>query len=212
MPRIPVDYTKTIIYKISRYDEEDPANIYIGHTTDFYNRKSDHKRFCNNPDTNKYNFKIYQYIRNNGGWDNFNMLEIEKYPCADGNEARAREEQIRVELGAKLNSIRAFITGDKNEYHKEQVKIYYENNKEKVAGWVRIYSENNKEKVAERRKEYYENNKEKIAERGRIYRESNKDYYKNYRENNKEKIAERMRIYRESNKEKLANMTQTATL
>jgi hypothetical protein len=74
------------------------------------------------------------------------MLEIEKYPCSDGDEARAREEEVRVELGAKLNSIRAFITGDKNEYHKEQVKIYYENNKEKVSEKAKIYYENNKKR------------------------------------------------------------------
>jgi hypothetical protein len=139
MPRIPVDYTKTIIYKITKYGEEDPLNIYIGHTTDFSNRKSDHKRFCNKTDTNKYNYKIYQYIRSNGGWDNFNMLEIEKYPCTDGNEARAREEQVRVELGARLNSIKAYRT---TEQKKDYNKNYYENNKD----YHKNYYENNKER------------------------------------------------------------------
>ena len=30
-------------------------------------------------------------IRKNGGWENWCMIEIEKYPCNDKNEAKARE-------------------------------------------------------------------------------------------------------------------------
>ena len=30
-------------------------------------------------------------IRENGDWNNWSMIEIEKYPCNDDNEARARE-------------------------------------------------------------------------------------------------------------------------
>jgi hypothetical protein len=161
MPRIPVDYTKTIIYKIAKYGETDLLNIYIGHTTDFTTRKSDHKRCCNNPNSKKYNFKVYKYIRDNGGWDNFNMLEIMKYPCTDGNEARAKEEQIRVELGAKLNSNRALITGDKKEYQKEK----YNDNKEK-----------NKEKHKEQKEQ-----KEQQKEDKRILKEQQKEQRKEQR-------------------------------
>ena len=45
MSRTPINYSKTIIYKIAKYDEEDPVNIYIGHTTDFACRKGDHSGF-----------------------------------------------------------------------------------------------------------------------------------------------------------------------
>ncbi len=220
MPRTPIDYTKTIIYKITKYDEEDVTNIYIGHTTDFTTRKSDHKRFCYASHTNKYNYKIYQYIRNNGGWDNFNMIEIEKYPCTDGNEARAREEQVRVELGAKLNSISAYRTTEyKREYDKEHQQIYRENNKQDLKDKAKIYRENNKDKLTEKanifrennkdyNKIYYENNKDKISEKATIYRENNKDKIadmkKIYRENNKDKLVDTKKIYRENNKDKIA--------
>ena len=41
MPRIAIDYTNTIIYKIQHKDKEEL--IYVGHTTDFTKRKSAHK-------------------------------------------------------------------------------------------------------------------------------------------------------------------------
>ena len=58
-------------------------NLFIGSTTDFVKRKYSHKISCNNEKDKAYNHKKYQYIRDNGGWNCFNMNEIEKYPCND---------------------------------------------------------------------------------------------------------------------------------
>ena len=91
MPRTPIDFSKTIIYKIVHKEDPDNHEIYVGHTTDFTNRKRCHKKTCNNQN-DRHHLKVYQYIRENGGWDDFIMLEIEKYPCNDANEARAREQ------------------------------------------------------------------------------------------------------------------------
>jgi hypothetical protein len=146
MPRIPIDYANTIIYKIVHQEDYDNANVYIGSTTDFRMRKTTHKYSCNNENDKNYNQKKYQYIRENGGWDCFNMVEIEKYPCNDGNEAKAREEYWRCYFNANLNSIKAFII--KEERH-EQQKI-------KMNEWI----ENNKEYLTIYRKEWYNNNKE----------------------------------------------------
>ena len=92
MPRTPIDYSKTIIYKLVHKEDYDNANIYIGNTTDFRKRKNSHNKSCNTEKDKKYNKKKYQYIREKGGWDCFNMIEIENFPCYDGNEARARKE------------------------------------------------------------------------------------------------------------------------
>ena len=81
----------------------------------------------------------------------------------------------------------------------EQMKSYYEANKEKK----KSYYEANKEKILENKKFYREANKEKIAEWQKSYNEANKEQRKAYREVNKEKIAERMKSYNEVNKEKL---------
>jgi hypothetical protein len=119
MPRTPIDYSKTLIYKLVKNDDYDNANVYVGSTTDFTRRKSEHKTSCNNEKHKEYNDKKYQYIRENGGWNEWLMIEIEKYPCNDGNETRTREEYWRSHFNAKLNTFRAYIP---EEERKEQMK------------------------------------------------------------------------------------------
>ena len=55
-------------------------DIYIGCTSNFNNRKYEHKGSVNNPNKESYNTKKAQFIRDNGGWDNWKMspLEIKK--------------------------------------------------------------------------------------------------------------------------------------
>ena len=151
MPRTPIDYSKTIIYKLVKNDDYDNANVYIGSTTDFRKRKNNHKRSCNNEKHKEYNSKKYQYIRENGRWNEWNMIEIEKFACNDGNEARAREEYWRCHFNAQLNTKRSYIT--------EVERI--ERDKEKRLE----YNERNKEKRLEYQKEYFKQNKDKINEK-----------------------------------------------
>lgn len=158
MPRLPVDYSKTLIYKLVHKEDYDNANVYIGSTTDFRKRKNTHKSNCCNEKSKVYDEKKYQYIRANGGWENWNMIEVEKYPCNDGNEARAREEYWRAFFNANLNSIKAFIT-------EEQRKEYYEQHNEQIKEYMKEYKEQNKDKIKEQNKKYYEQNKNKIIER-----------------------------------------------
>ena len=67
MPKIQIDYVKTNIYKIVHKEEPDNYESYVGHTTDFRDRKSSHKRRCEDPNNDKNHLKEYQYIRENGG-------------------------------------------------------------------------------------------------------------------------------------------------
>jgi hypothetical protein len=90
MPKKPMDFSRTIVYQICCKDLL-VTYKYVGHTTDFTKRKSHHKSSCNISTCKGYNLKVYQTIRDNGGWDNWEMIEIEKYPCNDANEATARE-------------------------------------------------------------------------------------------------------------------------
>jgi|688.fasta_scaffold416565_2 hypothetical protein len=90
MPKTTIDYSKTVIYKIVCKDLS-VEETYIGNTTDFRRRKSEHKNRCQNSNGKDYHENKYEFIRNNGGWDNWEMIEVEKYPCNDGNEARQRE-------------------------------------------------------------------------------------------------------------------------
>ena len=156
MPKLPIDHANTIIYKLVKNDDYENANIYIGSTTDYIRRKNKHKSDCNCVTSKGYNDKKYQYIRENGGWEEWNMIEVEKFPCNDGNEARAREEYWRCHFNSQLNSIRAYRT---DEQKKEHTKLYYENNKEKKLEYQKAYYENNKENRIEYQRNYNKKNK-----------------------------------------------------
>jgi len=99
MPKDDIDYSKTIIYKIICNDKI-INDVYVGHTTNFSKRKYLHKYACANLD-NK--LKIYDTIRENGGWDNWNMIEIAIYNCKNKTEARIKEQQHYEEIKTNLN-------------------------------------------------------------------------------------------------------------
>lgn len=115
MPRKPMDYSKTIIYKLVCNDLN-ITDIYIGHTTEFRRRKNEHKSRCCNPTSLAYNFYKYQFIREHGGWDNWSMILIENYPCINKLEAEKRERYWIEELNATLNA--SIPCRSKHEWHK----------------------------------------------------------------------------------------------
>ena len=118
MPRKAIDYKKVIIYKLV-CDDLSVKDLYVGHTTDFTNRKKRHKQCCLNSNNSKHNYKVYKMIRENGDWNNWSMIEIEKYPCNDDNEARARERFWYEELQATMNTLRPKINfGERTQYKK----------------------------------------------------------------------------------------------
>jgi hypothetical protein len=105
MPKDNIDYSNTIIYKIYCKDKT-ITDIYVGHTTNYIQRKYQHKLACNNF---KEDFKIYKTIRENGGWNNWDMVEIAKYNCKDSTAARIKEQEHYELLNATLNSVPPYI-------------------------------------------------------------------------------------------------------
>ena len=99
MTKTKINHQNTEIYKIVCNDPE-VKDLYVGSTTNFVQRKYQHKNSVNNT---KNNLKIYKIIRDNGGWKNWKMILVEKYPCSSKREAGAREEKIRIKLQAKMN-------------------------------------------------------------------------------------------------------------
>ena len=172
MPKLPIDHSNTIIYKLVHKEDYDNVNIYIGSTTDFIRRKNSHKSNCCNEKSKEYNEKKYQYIRGNGDWGDWNMIEVEKFPCNDKREAEAREEYWRCHFNSQLNIRRAYTTVEqKKQYGIEYYKEYYEKNKDKYLE----YNENNKDKISERKKQYYETHKDKILEKMKQYNYNKKN-------------------------------------
>ena len=137
-------YDKSIIYKIKHNEDYDDNNIYVGSTSNFKNRKYQHNKACNNEKSIGYNLPVYQYIRNNGGWDEWVMIPIEQYICNNKDELVIRERYYIDLLRPTLNIVKPGRT----------MKEYYEDNKEKIAEINKKYRETNKEKIAEYSKEY----------------------------------------------------------
>ena len=163
------DYSKTMIYKINC---KNPAikETYGGHTVDFTNRKKCHKSNCNNPNSIGYNTYVYEFIRGNGNWDNWEMIEIYKFPCNNHQEAIKEEQNFIDKNKCELNTFKAFITEEqKKENLKQNTKDYYEKNKAKMIEYKKKWHEDNKKRTHERRKEtwqeYYEKNKTTISEK-----------------------------------------------
>ena len=154
MPRKVIDYSKTLIYKLVHKDDFENANIYIGSTTDFRKRKWTHKTNCNNPNNICYNLKVYQSIRSNEGWENWVMIEVEKYPCMDKREADGRERYWLEYYKSKLNML---IPGRTHKEYAYDNRIY-------LAGKTREYVENIKINgdIKQFHKEHYHKYKEKI--------------------------------------------------
>jgi len=112
-----IDYSSTIIYKITCKDEL-VKDVYVGHTTDFVKRKYSHKQDSINGKS-----KVYEVIRANGGWDNWQMEIINFFNCKDLSEAKQREQEYFILLSANLNSVEPFPVreGKKKKIVKESV-------------------------------------------------------------------------------------------
>jgi len=136
------NYNNSVIYKIFCRENE-ITDIYIGSTINFNKRKNLHKKDCKNK-----NIKLYNFIRENGGWDNWNIEVIENYVALDKQELCKRERYYYDLLKPSLNMCLPYRTEVERckKYHKEYCKKYYEKNKEKFKENKKKYYENNKEK------------------------------------------------------------------
>ena len=124
MPKEIIDYSKTIIYKIVCNDLN-IKDVYVGHTTSFIKRKQQHKKCCLNKDNlphRNYNSKVYRFMRDHGGWENFSMIEIEKFPCNDKQEATKQERYWYETLNAQLNTRNP--NRNNREYREDKKEIF----------------------------------------------------------------------------------------
>ena len=151
------------IYKFCCIDETMCDKLYAGHSKNLNTRKRVHKNRCNNVNSNYYTDKVYQTIREFGGWNNWKMVEIEA--CDETintkRQAEKREQYWIDKLGASLNTNRAFKT--KQDKSDDNKKIYQENKEEIKAKQNKAYWEDPK-KDNEKCKKYRENNPDKVAE------------------------------------------------
>ena len=150
MPKTPIDYSVTPI-SFYHFVCNDPeiTSTYVGHTTNFRKRKNQHKSACN-VSIEKNNIKLYETMRNNGGFENWKMIELEKKICVDKRDAERFEQEWIDKLQSKLNMIKAF----RGENQKEADHNYYIENKEKRIEYQLNYYQEHKDEIIEKTKAY----------------------------------------------------------
>jgi hypothetical protein len=176
-------FHNTKIYKIACIDET-ITEFYIGSTIQSISKRfALHKSACNNPQDLR---RLYVFIREHGGIDNWNIIKLEDYPCNTDSEKRLRERLYYEILEPTLNSERPylFITErqiENIEYqriihsdpilyntHLEKMKKYYTLNADQIKSKSLIYYHQNKDKRNEYGKQYRLKNQEEIRQRDRL--------------------------------------------
>lgn len=158
-------------------------DFYIGSTDNMRIRKSKHKHHCNNEVGKSYNLRVYQHIRANGGWQNWDLIEVEMLEYDRKPELYARERYHLELLGATLNSLvpnrtQAEYREDNKEHIKQQQAEWYQNNAEHIKQQKKQYHEDNAEQIKQRHKQYYQNNTEQIKQQQAEYRIDNVEHIK----------------------------------
>lgn len=170
------NFNNSIIYKLC-CKNTDITDIYVGSTTNFLNRQQAHKYQCNTPYAKDYNLRLYTFIRDNGGWDNWDMVQLKSFKCNNKQELIQAERDTYEELNPTLN------TNVPNRNFKE----YYTQNLDYVKLLFKNYYSANREKIVEQKKQYNRDNKERIKayEQTDEFKERRRIYMREYRKRRK---------------------------
>ena len=170
------DFAKSVIYHIRHMESKEV--IYVGSTTNFFIRKAKHK-YLWNKEGNHFTFPIYCHIRDNGGFNCFEVIPIKSLKLENKTQLLIAE-QVEIDKHQTLvNRNKAHITiEEQKKYQKQYLKQYREEFKEEL-----------KQNKKQHDKKYREANKAEINEKAKNYREANKEQIKEKRKKYlKEKI------------------------
>ena len=153
-----VNYNNSFIYKLCCKDTN-IKDIYIGSTASFANRKYSHRQGVTNSNHKAYHLYVYEFIRENGSWDNWEIVKIENVNCETKNELFKKEREWYNKLNPSLNTQVPCRTLP--EYRKDKSKEMQE--------FTRDWRKKNPEKAKAIRSRYYEKNRESILEKNKKY-------------------------------------------
>ena len=184
---MPTDYSKGKIYKII---SPSTGLTYYGSTVESLSRRmSKHRSKFKTDKGNKAAFKVLSC-------DDAKIFLVEKYPCNDVEELRAREGWYQ----QNFECVNGRIAG-------RTIKQWRQDNKQVIAKRQKQYKEDNKEAIAKYQKQYYGDNKQALSKYKKQYRQENREALakknKQYRRENREALAKQKKQYRQENKEAL---------
>ena len=197
MPKKPINYANCMFYRLVCRDPT-VKEVYVGHTTDESNRRRKHKNDCTNEKGAKYNFFVYRFIRDHGGFDNWQMLVEEKLAVADDVAARLRERYWCEHFNATLNSnvpgrTRVEYRADHREEikitdaayrteHREEIKItdaaYYAEHRDEIKITGAAYYAEHRDEIKITKAAYHVAHREKHNQQSAAWAEANTDHLK----------------------------------
>ena len=133
-----------MIFCKNYFEEDGCESYYIGHSKNMKMRKELHKSCSKNPNSEKYPYPIYKIIRENGGWDNWYVIELEEFECFSEKEASIKENEYIKIFEPDMNDRKAYISSEElKNLHKHYEKINKEKRKIQKA---KYYIENKEHK------------------------------------------------------------------
>lgn len=150
-------FNKYVVYQIKCKDTN-VREVYIGSTFNLNQRVMKHRTRCLNQNDPAYNTFLYQFIRQNGGFDNFVFNVLEEFE--DKQKMKIAERHHIDKNNLNLNSHLPLRDAkewynDNKDHCKDWYLKYYEQNKDKKA----LYAQQNKEKIKQKTKERNQINK-----------------------------------------------------
>lgn len=146
-----MDYSNACIYKIVNIDycdDADNKDFYIGSCKRFNKRRNVHKYDCNNIKSKSYNQQIYRHIRQNGGWNKWEVVLLEQYPCNSRYELEQREREIIEEMKPNINkNIPTRNHRERYLINRNLIKQKYLDNRQNKIEYQRLYNLINKERL-----------------------------------------------------------------
>ena len=118
MPKKAIDYSNAIIYQICCKDLS-VKDVYVGSTTNLAQRRSRHKSNCTNENSRGYTYPVYRFIREHGGFDNWEVIKVQDAEVTCAEDLHKIERGCMERLGATLN--KKFQIGVRKSIRKDTV-------------------------------------------------------------------------------------------
>ena len=138
----------TIYFLAHKDDVNTKNNIYIGHTIEtIKERWRKHKLSCNDVNSPKYLLKVYRYIRQNGGIDNWTINILLSFPCENLDQAVSKEIDF---IGLFTNNLNTRFSTNYLDIDDETDLDIIEKNKiakKKQADYMKEYRKKQREKL-----------------------------------------------------------------
>lgn len=166
------------VYQIKCKDPK-ITETYVGSTVDLKQRIRQHRYKCIEGN-NECWLKIYVFMRENGGFDNFEFNILEEFTDISKEQLRDEEQKYIKQITPQLNKKNASVTPEElKEYHRKYSKEYKHAHKEQCNQYNKKYYREHKEERREIKRQtdklYYEKNKEKIKADSKARYEKNKE-------------------------------------